>query len=408
MSPAPITPVATAPRSEIAQHWTLPLAAAAGVMVSFASVFIYSFGVLLKPLAAEFGWARGQISAGFSIAALTIALASPFLGRLADGAGVRPVVAITSAAFGLAFASLAMLSGSLWHFYLTLFLIGCVGNGATQLTWGRAITSRFDAQRGLALALMMVGGGLGSVLVPPITAWLIGAFGWRWAYASLGGVVVVAGPALALAGLRSVNGGPRARGGPKTAARDAFRDPAYRLLLAAFFLVSVGANGCVAHLVSLLTDRGVSVATAAMATSLLGFASVVGRLLTGVLIDRLFAPRVGFCFVAASAGGILLLLVAHDGATASLVAVLIGLAMGAEADVVPYLISRYRGVEGFAELYGYAFSAYAVGGATGPLLMGLIHDRTGSYQLPLLIGAGTTLLAASLMLRLPEYSRSSR
>jgi predicted MFS family arabinose efflux permease len=407
MSPAPITPV-TAPRSEIAEHWTLPLAAAAGVMVSFASVFIYSFGVLLKPLAAEFGWARGQVSVRFSIAALTIALASPFIGRLADRAGVRPVVAITSAAFGLTFASLALLTGSLWQLYLTLFLIGCVGNGATQLTWGRAITSRFDRQRGLALALMMAGGGLGSVLVPLVTAWLVGAFGWRWAYASLGGLVLLAGPALALAALRSGRGSRQSHNLKTTAARDAFRDPAYRLLLAAFFLVSVGANGCVAHLVALLTDRGVAVSTAAMATSLLGFASVVGRLLTGVLIDRLFAPRVGFGFVAASAGGILLLLVTRDGATAALAAILIGLAMGAEADVVPFLISRYRGVEGFAELYGYAFSAYAVGGATGPVLMGLVHDRMGSYDVPLLVGAGATLLAAGLLLRLPPYLDSPR
>src|SRR5215204_801651 len=103
--------------SELRRNWKLVLAASLGVMVSFASIFIYSFSVLLKPLSAEFGWTRGQVSAGFSIAALTVAFTSPLIGRLGDRIGVRPVIVVASTIFGFAFASLAMLRGPLWQFY---------------------------------------------------------------------------------------------------------------------------------------------------------------------------------------------------------------------------------------------------------------------------------------------------
>ena len=175
------------------------------------------------------------------------------------------------------------------------------------------------------------------------------------------------------------------------------------MLLAGFFLVSLGANGCVAHLAALLTDRNIPVGAAATVLSILGASSVSSRLLTGLLIDRYFAPRVGFGFVAASAGGILMLLFANDFVTAAIATALIGFAMGAEADVFPYLISRYMGLNSFSELYGYAFSAYAVGGATGPLLMGLAHDKTQSYAIPLIAGAAATAIAAGLLLTLPKY-----
>ena len=395
----------TRSQSELRQHWGLVVAASLGVMVSFSSVFIYSFGVLLKPLSAEFAWTRGQVSAGFSVAALTVAFASPLIGRLADKVGVRPVIAVASTIFGLTFASLAMQNGALWQFYTLLFVIGVVGNGTTQLPWARVITSHFDSQRGIALALVMMGSGIGSILVPWLTGQLIGLGGWRLAYSTLGAVSFVIGPTLALLALRHREI-PTERVERATSHHKferPLRNKVFQVLLAGFFLVSLGANGCVAHLAALLTDRNISIGAAATVLSILGACSVSGRLFTGLLIDRYFAPRVGFGFIAASAGGILMLLFANDFVTAAIAAALIGFAMGAEADVFPFLISRYMGLNSFSELYGYAFSAYAVGGATGPLLMGLAHDKTQSYAIPLIACAATSAIAAGLLLTLPKY-----
>jgi predicted MFS family arabinose efflux permease len=395
-------PAGRRPQSELAEHWPLALSASIGVLLSFASVFIYSFSVFLKPLASEFGWSRAQISGGFSLAALTVAFASPFLGRLADRSGVRTVIAASSALFGLAFSSLALLTPRLWHFYAVLFLIGLIGNATTQLTWAKAIASTFRNQRGVALSLMMVGVGIGSMLVPWSAARIAGTLGWRAAYGLLGGAVLLAGPLLALLSLRG-HAQPATR--PRATARSGGRrfPPVFVRLLAAFFLVSLGANGCLAHLVALLTDRGYSAADASTVAAVLGLASVAGRLGTGPLIDRFFAPRVGFVFVAASAAGFAMLAFHSSRSGAYAAAALIGLAMGAESDFFPYLISRYMGMESFTELYGYAFSAYAVAGAAGPLLMGLAFDHLHSYTPGIAVGALATLAAAALLVTLPHY-----
>lgn len=393
-------------QSELREHWPLALAASLGVMVSFASVFIYSFSVLLKQLTADFGWSRAQVSAGFSVAALTVAAVSPAIGKLTDRIGVRPVIVTCSAIFGLGFCSLSLLTGNIWHFYAALFVVGIAGNGTTQLTWAKAIATRFQARRGTALSLMMVGVGIGSMLVPWATTAIIERWGWRAAYLTLGGAVAVCGPALALLALRGGHGQARRAVGTHADGAVTKRfTPVFIKLLGGFFLVSLGTNGCLAHLVAMLTDRGLTAATAAAMAGVLGLASVCGRLITGPLIDRYFAARIGFLFVAASALGFALF-AAGGGVWASYAAVaLIGIATGAEADFFPYLISRYMGVGSFTELYGYAFSAYAVAGAIGPLLMGMIYDQSKSYTMGIAGAVVTTLAAAALLLTLPRYER---
>src|SRR5690606_9257093 len=137
---------------------------------------------------------------------------------------------------------------ALWHFYAVMFLVGVVGNGTTQLVWARAVTARFDRQRGVALSLTMAGGGVGALLVPWVTALIISGSGWRWAYLALGCTVILMGPLLAFVALRSHGGGAAATQDGGRPAAGALRSRVFRTLLLAFLLVSVGANGCVAHL----------------------------------------------------------------------------------------------------------------------------------------------------------------
>lgn len=393
---------AAAPR----EPWTLVPAAFFAVMLSFASVFIYTFGIFLKPLTEEFSWTRAQVSLGFTIAALTVAAASPMIGRLADRLGVRPVVVVCALAFGLGFASLSLLDGRLWRYYLSMFLIGVFANGTTQLTWARAITASFDSRRGLALSLMMAGVGVGSMLMPWVATVLIRDHGWRFAYASFGLTVVATAPLLAVISLRHER--PTAKRTVEhsaPAATRAFRSRPFRLLLLSFFLLSLGVNGVVAHLAPLLTDRRLSLETAAMALSVLGVCSVTGRLVTGWLLDRYFAPRIGFLFVMGSGVGLALLMFETGAPLALFAAGLVGLAMGAEADVFPYMIGRYMGIERFGELYGYAFTVYAISGGLSPLLMGSVYDAAQSYTAALATATAATCAGGALLLLLPTYRR---
>jgi len=138
----------------------------------------------------------------------------------------------------------------------------------------------------------------------------------------------------------------------------------------------------------------------------MGGASLVGRLLTGWLLDRFFAPRVSFALLALAAAGTFLLSGARSPGMGALGAALIGLGMGGEAEVTPYLLSRYFGLRSFSMLYGFTWTAYAFAGAIGPILMGKAFDATGSYETLLVQLSISTLLVGALMLLMPRYETS--
>jgi predicted MFS family arabinose efflux permease len=385
--------------------WRVVLAAYFGVMVSFGSLLVFTFGIFLKPLSAEFGWSRESISAAFGLAAITVALCSPPLGHWLDRLGPRRIILPCMAIFGLAFASLGRLTPSLARLYATFVLMGIVGNGTTQMGYARAVSTWFDRRRGLALALVMAGSGTGAMLFPPLAQLLISGAGWRTAYFALGAIVLAAGLPLTALYVRER---PRERalaGRPHAgvALREALRSRVFWILVSTLFLGSVAVNGAITHLAPLLTDRGVSTSTAALAASVLGLASFAGRLLTGYLLDRFFGPRVGLCLLAGTAAGILLLATAQSAAAGIAAAALIGLGLGGEADMTPYLLTRYFGLRSFSTLYGFTWSAYALAGALGPVVMGKAFDATGSYAALLQWLAAATFASAGLYLCLPRY-----
>ena len=181
------------------------------------------------------------------------------------------------------------------------------------------------------------------------------------------------------------------------------RKPVFWVLLAGFFLFSVSVNGSVAHLVPVLTDRGITSETAALAASMMGVLTLLGRLVTGVLLDRFAGSRVTGIFFAIAAVGVAVLSQAHNVTMGFTGAGLIGLGMGAEADVMPYLVSRYFGLRSFSEIYGYTFTAYAFAGALGPLVMGWSFDHLHSYSIALAGLAAAMFTGAAVLATLPRY-----
>jgi MFS family permease len=141
--------------------------------------------------------------------------------------------------------------------------------------------------------------------------------------------------------------------------------------------------------------------------SVLGAASLSGRLLTGLLLDRFFGPRVSFVLLVGVAGGIQLLSSAHTPVMAIVASVLIGLGLGGEADITPYLLTRYFGLRSFSTLYGFTWTAYAIAGAIGPVVMGRAFDLTGSYAVFLSMLACAGLVSAFLMLTMPRYDQAA-
>jgi MFS family permease len=388
--------------------WKIVLAGFFGVMVSFAAIVPYTFGLFLKPLATAFGWNREAISAGFSIAALSIAAASPALGFLLDRFGPRRIILPCILVFSTAYASLALLTPHLLHFYLAFLVIGLVGNGTAYLGYSRAISTWFDRRRGLALSIMLAGGGCGAMLLPVVAQAAITHYGWRMAYVLLGALALALGLPLTAWLVREQ---PLAQQSAHVSVdvghsvRETLSSRVFWVIAATVCLYAISVNGAIAHLSALLTDRGVSARGASYSIAIIGATGLTGRVLTGILLDRFFGPRVSQIMLLMTVAGIVLLSLAHTLVAGLTAASLIGFSMGSEGDITPYLLSRYFGLKRLSTNYALTWTAYAVGAAAGPLVVGRIFDSFGSYR------AGTiqllalpALIPCALMFALPRYA----
>jgi MFS family permease len=387
--------------------WKVVLAGFFGVMGSFAAVVPYTFGLFLKPLSSAFGWHRESVSAGFSIAALTVAASSPVLGMLLDRFGPRRIVLPCIAVFCGGYLSLAWLTPHLIHFYLAFFLIGLVGNGTAYLGYSRAISTWFIRRRGLALSMMLAGGSCGAMLLPVIAQAAITHYGWRSAYAILGMLAFALGFPLAALFLREqpdTASFAQQSLKPEGLVRDALRGRIFWIIAITVCLYAISLNGALAHISALLTDRGVSSVGSAYAVSVIGASALIGRVLTGFFLDRFFGPRVSQWMLLMTVVGIGLLSVAHSLTSGLVAAFFIGFSMGSEGDITPYLLSRYFGLKRLSTLYAFTWTTYAIGGATGPLLVGKVFDALGSYRpVTIQLLALPAFIPCLLMFLLPRY-----
>ncbi|MBB5059412.1 MFS family permease [Granulicella aggregans] len=390
--------------------WRVTMAAFVGVMVSFAAIVPYTFSLFLSPLQLAFGWKREAISRGFALAALTVAACSPFLGSLLDRLPPRRIILPCIAIFAVGIASLSLLKGHIGQFYATYVVLGVVGNGTAQLAYSRAVLTWFDRRRGLALAVVLAGSGTGSILLPMLAQHVIGAYGWHDAYLVLGVVALLGLPLTAWL----VRNNPAAEAvatesASLTTISGVLKTSTFWLIAIPVLLSALSLNGTIAHLAALLTGRSVTPASAALALSMLGLSGIVGRLITGHLLDRVFAPMVSLTVLLIAAAGIVTVAYATSAPMGILGAFLIGFGAGSEADVVPYLIAKYFGRSRFSTLYGLSWTAYAVGAAFGPVLMGRAFDRAGSYvPSTVLLLSAPLFVAAFLQLLLPRYAEDSR
>ena len=259
---------------------------------------------------------------------------------------------------------------------------------------------------------------MGSAAMPSLAQALISSVGWRSTYVLLG--LLAMGITLPVVGLfltetpqlvgllpdgeaRAATAAKKFEPEPGLSSREARYTATFWVLVSAAFLISASFVGCLINLVPLLTDRGVSAQSAALATSVGMGGALLARAGTGYLLDRFFVAYVAVPFFCGSALGILLLWSGVAGGLAFVAAVLVGLGQGAEFDMLPYAISRYFGLRALGEIYGYTFAAVTLGAAVGPLVMGVSFDATGSYSLALISFAVASVTAAGLMLGLGPY-----
>jgi MFS family permease len=394
--------------------WWVVVGGVTGLFVCNGPVLAFTFGVFLKPIMADMGWDRGTASFALSCGEFLAALALPLLGLMMDRWTIRKVALPGIAAFAACLGLMGLTPHSLLIFTLFFTLTSITGTIQTPLGYTKAISAWFDRRRGFALGVALAGVGLGGMFVPQIANYCIAHLGWRGAYVVLGGMVLaIAFPAVALWVREPLPGEGERHDNMSTAAlpgltpREAAATAPFWLLAAAFFCVAMALLGSSAHVVPLLTDRGLSPAAATATFGLFGLSTLTGRLLSGYLIDRIFASYVASFFWLAPIGGFVLL-TSGTGFVPGIGVIFIGLGLGTEVDLIAFMISRYLGLRAFGALYGLFFMAFALGGAVGRFLGGYLFTLAGSYS-PALAGAGVALVVAVLLVnRLGAYAYPAR
>ncbi len=390
---------------EFRTHWRVLLGSFFGISVGYASIYFYSYGIFIKPLAEEFDWGRGEASLAALLGTLSAALIAAPVGRLVDRFGPIKVALISLSTLSLSFFLLGSLTSGLISFVVITIFLSVLAAGTTAIPYSQLIVSHFSQQRGLALGIAFSGAGIGAMLVPLFLAPFVALHGWRAGYFALAITVILSMPLLWLL-LRSSNTTRvqtnRQPQTPLTIAQ-MFSNKIFVRLGIAFFFASLAILGAIVHFYPLLTDLGFSVTRAGLITSLIGVSAIFGRLIIGFLVDRLAPLLVTTVIFLIAASGFFLILVGE--LTLAIPAALItGFALGAETDLLAFLVGKYLPKKSYGQSYGALYGLVLIGGALGPVLYGLLFDFTGSYANSLMISTGLLLVSSFTILSIKQVA----
>ena len=403
-----------AEHSELRQHWRLLASASIGVLFSVLVLPYYTLGTLVVPVTEAMGWTRAQFQAAIFFSASLGALTAPLVGWLADRYGARRLALPAMVGLAAGFFLAATVDGELWVLYSAYAVMAVFGAGTIPVTWTKAITDTFEARRGLALGLALSGTGVCGVLMPQYATYLVENYGWRQAYVGIGLAPLLLGLPLVYWGFR-----PQRRSDPSPQVQtpssahhgltlaSAARTRQFWVLLGSVFLVYMAASGIGPNLYPAITDAGLSAAHAASALSAFGGAVVAGRLLVGYLVDKFWAPGVAALTMTLPVVGCWLLIDPQSYAASLSAAILIGLAAGAELDLMSYLVARYFGAQNYATIYSVMYMALAVCSGGAPILFAAVYDRFLSYDLSFSIALILFALGGLLMLCMGRYPGDS-
>ncbi|MFJ4452800.1 MFS transporter [Pseudomonas sp. NPDC089392] len=387
------------------EHWRLGLAALIGTGMCL-SVWPSVSSLFVAPLQEAFGWSRGDISLAQN-ASLAAALIAPVLGRLVDRVGVRPVLIGGLLLTACAYFSLALMHGPLPLYYLLYGLLSVVGAATTGLTFTRVVTGAFVGSRGLALAITRSGLALSGALLPPAVFAIIATYGWRMGFVALGTLILLIALPTAWLWIRGASVAPTsAPAGAKAQISlwGLLKNHKVVLVCVASALNYAPIVALLSQFQPLLVGKGLEAASAAALIGVVGVSALIGAFVTGMLVDRIWAPLVACIFTLGPAAGCLLLLPESLEPWVAIVAlILLGLGQGAEIDVVAFMIARYFGMRSYASIYGISVFCIAVMIAIQGSLIGLSYDYFGNYNVALMVAAGCFVLAALSYLGMGRY-----
>jgi sugar phosphate permease len=390
------------------------------ILVTYGLTML-SFGVFLKPITVEMDWDRGALSGALSLSIVVGGGIGILAGRLTDRYGPRPIIRIGALLTGMAFLLMSQIS-TLWHAYLILGILRGLGTSFSLLPVAVVIPRWFVKRRGIAMGLAMSGIGLGGIIAPLLTQWLISTSGWRNAFIIIGSITIIIIIPLAQllkhnpqqAGLKPYgedeiieNKSARSSAIDGLSLRQAIRTRGFWLfgLIQTFAHTSMVA--VMIHIAPHANDIGIPPATAAGILSFIAGAGIVGRLAFGFISDRIGGKRVLTICLSLLTTALILLLFAREIWMFYVFAIIFGLANGGFTTLIPVVTAELFGLISLGTIIGGVGIFGRLGEALGAPLSGSIFDITGNYRLAFLISIGICALAVIISLVLLKYKGKS-
>jgi MFS family permease len=377
--------------------WVIVGAAMVVTCVGFGAMF--SLGVFLQPIAAATGWSRTGISTAALLNFLCMGVGSFVWGALSDRFGTRAVVLLGGVLIGLG-TVMASQATTLGQFQLYFGVIVGFSAGSLYAPLTATTTRWFTRHRSLAVALVSAGLGLGSTTTAPLARWIITNYDWRTAMLVIGDLswlfiipaaLLVREPPAASAARRAevTTGGD----GRELTVAQALRTPQFAALAVTYFACCATHSGPIFHMVTHAIDQGVPAMAAATVLSVAGLASLSGKIVCGLVADRVGAKRVLVTGLAIQAVAVSFYLVTRELSHFYAVGLMFGFAYGGVMPLYAILVREYFGPRIMGTVFGAVGLASTLGMAIGPPAGGWLYDAVGSYAW-LYIGSSAVGLGA--------------
>lgn len=379
----------------------------------------FSFGVFVQPLQHEFGWDRASISVTAVLSMLLYGALGPVAGRLADRYGPRAVLVVSVFLVGVGALASSTIS-RLWQFHLYYGLLASIGAGGAAMVTAAAMTSRWFAER-RAFVMGLAGAAVsaGQLVFLPLAARLELSYGWRWSFAGMGVILLLAVLPLILflfrddpaekglepygAGARTAVGNPAGQPDRQTSLRAAARHPGFWLLAGSFFVCGYTSTGLIGvHLIPHALDHGFPKMVASGAMGLMGAMNVIGTMASGYICDR-YGKRIPLALYYFLRGLSLFFLLSVGNVTElNLFAILFGLNYISTVPPTSTLTADLFGRQSVGMLFGWIFFSHQIGAALASYVGGAVYDLTGTYDWAFISAGILGVLASGMVLAIRE------
>jgi MFS family permease len=387
--------------------WTIVGAGIVITCIGFGAML--SLSIFLQPMSEAMGWSRTGISTAALLNWLWMGVGTFLWGALSDRIGTRVVVLCGGVLLGLGLVT-ASQAVTLGQFQVLFGVLVGVATGSFYVPMTATTTRWFRQHRSLAVALVSAGISLGSAVMGPLARWIITAYDWRTAMLVLGELALVVivpaaflvrEPPLPVTAAMAAAAGSEGR---EFTAAEALRSPQFAAIALAYFACCAAHSGPIFHMVTHAIDHGITAMAATTVLSVAGLASLSGKIICGLVADRVGAKRTLVVGLAIQAVSVSLYMFTRDLASFYALALMFGFAYGGVMPLYAILVREYFG----ARIMGTAFGAVAfvstLGMAMGPLAGGWLYDTFGSYIWLYMgsFGIGLGAVAVALTFRAPS------